>query len=71
MLLNRVREYRENRGFSQVEVARRVGIATPNISAVEAGRVMAWPKLRRALAKILKTIQKELFPEDGSGQTRG
>ena len=67
MILNRVRECRERMGLSQVEVARRIGIATPNISAVEAGRVTAWPKLRRALARILKTSQRELFPEDSSG----
>ena len=71
MTENKIRELREKLGFSQAEVARRARIAGPNLSAVECGRMLSWPKLRRDLARILKTSQRELFPENGSGKTGG
>ncbi len=63
METNRVREYREKAGLTQVELARRARIASPNLSSIERGRLVAWPKVRRALAKALKTTESELFAE--------
>ncbi len=63
MKTNRVMEYREKAGLTQVELARRARIASPNLSSIERGRLVAWPKVRRALAKALKATQEELFPE--------
>ncbi len=64
METNKVREYRQKAGLTQVELARRARIASPNLSAVECGRLVAWPRVRKALAKALKTTERELFPED-------
>lgn len=64
---NKIQEHREKAGLSQAEVARRMRIAGPNLSAVERGRMEPWPKLRRDLARILKTSQRELFPESNDG----
>lgn len=60
---NKVREFREKAGLSQAELARRVHCASPNLSAVENGQRIAWPKLRRRLARSLKKTEAELFPE--------
>ena len=40
MTENKIREFRENLGLSQAEVARRARIAGPNLSAVECGRML-------------------------------
>ena len=62
MVQNRVREYRQKAGLSQAELARRSHVASPNLSGVERGDRLAWPKLRRRLAKVLKVPEAELFP---------
>lgn len=61
MVENRVKEYREKVGLTQVELARRARMASPNLSAIECGRLAPWPKVRRKLAKLLKTTPEELF----------
>lgn len=61
---NRVREIREKAGMSQVELARWARIASTNISSIERGRLAAWPKARKALAKALKVPETELFPPE-------
>ena len=63
MVTNKLKESREKAGLSQVELARKAKIASTNLNAVEHGRLAAWPKLKRALAKALNTTQEELFPE--------
>ena len=61
--MNRVKEVREARGLTQIELARRTHIHPSNLSAVECGRLLVWPKAKRALARVLKTTMAELFPE--------
>ena len=61
---NRIKQFRERQGLSQVELARRAHTAGPNLSAVERGERKAWPKLRRNLARVLKTSQNELFRDE-------
>lgn len=60
--MNRIKEFREQKGLSQVELARRARIAAQNLSAVECGRLAPWPKLRRSLIRILSRSEAELFP---------
>lgn len=62
---NRIREFREKAGMSQVELARRAKIASTNLSAIECGRLAPYPKAKRALARVLKCSQAELFPPEG------
>ena len=64
METNKVREYRQKAGLTQVELARRARIASPNLSAIECGRLVAWPRASKALAKALKTTERELFKKD-------
>ena len=55
---------REKAGLSQVELARRARVASTNLSSIERGRLAPWPKIRRALARALKTPESELFPDE-------
>lgn len=63
MFVNRIREFREKAGISQSELARRAGIAEPNLSKIENGLWPAWPKVKRRLARVLKVRISDLFPE--------
>ena len=63
MEMNRVKEFREMAGLTQVELARRARIASPNLSSIERGRLAAWPRMKRALSKALKCTEIDLFPE--------
>jgi len=65
---NKLKEFREQAGLSQVELARMARMASPNLSAIENGRLAPWPKAKRRLARALKTTPEELFP---SKQTVG
>jgi len=63
MAENRIKEFRERAGLSQVELARRARIASTNLNAIEHGRLMPWPKIKKRLVRVLKTTPEELFPE--------
>jgi DNA-binding XRE family transcriptional regulator len=65
---NRLKEFRERAGISQVELARRACMASTNLNSIENGRLAPWPKIKRKLAKVLKTTQEELFPTSKGGQ---
>lgn len=60
--MNKVRGVREQRGLSQLELATKAHIHPSNLSAIERGRILAWPKAKRSLARVLKTPIAELFP---------
>ena len=64
MIDNRIREFREKAGMSQVELARRARMASQNLSAIERGRLAPWPKVERSLARALKCNPGELFPKE-------
>lgn len=66
--MNKVRELREQRGLTQVALAKKIHIAQSNLSAIENGRVTPWPKAKRSLARVLKTTIAELFPSNGGGR---
>jgi len=61
--MNNVKIIRKSRGLSQVELARQARIASTNLSAIECGRVIAWPRVRRALSEALNLPEIALFPE--------
>jgi putative molybdopterin biosynthesis protein len=60
---NRIKQYREARGLSQVDLARLARVAAPNVSAIEHGRLIPWAKVKRRFAKALRCTEAELFPE--------
>lgn len=65
MVDNKIRQYREEAGLSQVALGRKASVAPQSLSSFECGRVMPWPKARKALAKALKVKESALFPEAG------
>lgn len=67
MVENRLKEYREARGLSQVELSRLARIAAPNLSAIERGRLLPWGKAKKRLAKALRCDEASLFPQEGQG----
>jgi transcriptional regulator with XRE-family HTH domain len=67
MVENRVKEFRERAGLSQVELSRRSKIAAPNLSDIERGQRLPWEKAKRAIARALKTTPDELFPDQLEG----
>jgi len=69
--MNKVRKYRETKGLSQVELSRLSMVAAPNLSAIERGRLVPWPKAKKRLAKALRCSESELFPERRRGNGNG
>lgn len=65
---NRIKEYRDRMGISQVELSRKARIAAPNLSSIERRKLEAWPKAKRRLAKVLKCTEAELFPNEKGGK---
>jgi transcriptional regulator with XRE-family HTH domain len=69
--MNKVKKFRESRGLSQVELSRLSLIAAPNLSAIERGRLVPWPKVKKRLAKALRCSESELFPEKRGRNNNG
>lgn len=67
MVGNRIKELREKAGISQVELARRARMASTNLNSIEHGRLAPWPKVKRRLARALKTTEADLFPTEQGG----
>jgi ribosome-binding protein aMBF1 (putative translation factor) len=60
--MNRIKEFRERQGLTQVDLSFKIRTASTNICAYENGRLIPGPKVKRVLAKVLKTTPEELFP---------
>ena len=63
MFTNRIKEFREKAGLTQLELARRAKVAPSNLCSVENGKLAPWTKMKRTIARVLKTTPEELFPE--------
>jgi putative transcriptional regulator len=61
---NRVREHREQRGWSQGELAARLGVSRQTVNAVETGRYDPSLPLALRLAKLFGRAVPELFIDD-------
>lgn len=57
----RLRELREERGFSQHELAQESGVGRSTIAALEAGERGAHPATTRALARALRVTIPDLY----------
>jgi molybdate-binding protein/DNA-binding XRE family transcriptional regulator len=62
---NQVRLYREQRGWSQEELARRSGLSRAGISAIETGRLVPSTAASLSLAAILECSVEDLFTLSG------
>jgi len=58
MFSNRVREVREEKGLTQVELARICRIASTNLCAIERGKLWPWDRARKRIAKGLRTPEE-------------
>jgi molybdate-binding protein/DNA-binding XRE family transcriptional regulator len=64
MLRNRIRVLREERGYSQAELARRVGVTRQALSLVESGQVVPSTVQALRLARVLGVPVESLFYEE-------
>lgn len=60
---DRIRERRAELGWSERELARRLGCSRGMVQQLEAGRP-AWPSLRVRVAVVLEVPENELFAPD-------
>jgi len=65
MLRNRVRELRARHGFSQTELANRVGVTRQTIGFIEKGEFSPSIALSLRISKELQILVDELFWLDG------
>ena len=61
--VNKLKEVRNERGFSQLRLAMLTGIAPGDISRIENGWLYPYAGWRKRLSKALSVTEKELFPE--------
>jgi predicted transcriptional regulator len=61
--MNRIREFREKAGLSQVQLAMLSGVPNSMISDFELGKRHVWPKARRALSEVLSEALKVKISE--------
>lgn len=71
-MLNRLREYREGKGWSQGELARRLGVSRQTVNAVETDKYDPSLPLALRMARLFAVSVPELFiddwePEDDDG----
>ena len=57
----RLAKIRAERGFTQGEFARLLGVSRSALSNVENGHVRAWPKLKRTASRLLAVPEDDLF----------
>ena len=62
--MNKIREYREKAGLSQVQLGMLSRIPNSMISDFELGKRYVWPRAREALAKALGKTEDQVFPND-------
>ena len=61
---SKLREFRLKAGMSQSQLSYKARICSTTISNIEGGRLYPYPKARKALARVLKVSQTELFPDE-------
>ena len=66
--MNRLKEFRNKRGFSQLRLAMLTGIAPGDISRIENGWLRPYAGWCKRLARALGTTKDELFPTEKGGQ---
>ncbi|MFC1933650.1 helix-turn-helix transcriptional regulator [Chloroflexota bacterium] len=60
---NKLKEFRNKKGLSQLRLALLTGISPWDISRIENDWIRPYPGWRKRLAKALGVTEKELFPE--------
>lgn len=65
-MLNRVRDHREKHGWSQGELARRLGVSRQTINAIETDKYDPSLPLALRMAKLFAVAVPDLFIDDWS-----
>jgi len=60
-LAGRIRAFRKLKGYTQIELAEKLGVSVAVLGAVERGTREAEPHLVRAIAEVLNVDEEELF----------
>lgn len=63
-MTNRLRELRADRGWSQADLARRLGVSRQTVNAIETGRYDPSLPLAFRLAEVFDTSIEEIFEAD-------
>lgn len=63
-MLNRVKDHRERHGWSQGELARRLGVSRQTVNAVETDKYDPSLPLALRMAKLFGVAVPELFIDD-------
>lgn len=61
--VNNLRDVRRKKGFSQARMTQLTGIAPSVISAIENGKLYAYPTWRKKFAAALEVDENDLFPD--------
>ena len=69
--MNRLKEVRKQRGFSQLTLAKLTNIAPTEISRIENGWIRPFPGWRKRLARALGVTEVELFLGEKGGKDGG
>lgn len=67
---SKLRQIREERGWSQITLAAYTLIAQGDLSKIERGQLAAGPERRRRIAQALRVSEDELFPPDQTDSVR-
>jgi transcriptional regulator with XRE-family HTH domain len=62
--MNRLKEIRLQKGFSQLDLAKETNIAPTDISRIENNWLQPYPEWRKRMAKALDVAESDLFPEN-------
>ena len=68
--MNRLKELRAQKGFSQLTLAKLTNIAPTDISRIENDWLRPYPGWRKRLSKALGVPETELFPTEGGDHGR-
>jgi transcriptional regulator with XRE-family HTH domain len=60
--MNKLKEIRKQRGFSQLQLAMLTGIAPGDISRIENEWIRPYAGWRKRLVKALSSTEQEVFP---------
>lgn len=66
--MSELRRLRKNRGLTQAELARRVGVNQSLIASIELGYYRPYPRIRRRIAEVLGVLPEDIWPEAGVGK---
>lgn len=66
--MSELRRLRKNRGLTQAELARRVGVNQSLIAMIELGYYRPYPKIKKRIAEVLGVLPEDIWEEAGVGK---